>query len=322
MEHTGFSKDAIAKYVTGAVPLVSPDNKVGTVHKDIFEGVRDYETINYVYVVKGKKLVGVMSIKELANAKDSAKIGDVMRTELTTVRARTHRERAVLKALEHSLKAIPVIDKKGNFLGVVPSDSLLEILHQEANEDLFYIAGSGKPVVKEPVISQVSVRLPWILVGLFGGIITSTVITQFESTLLEMVRLAAFIPVILNISGNVATQSAVLFVRELTLGRITGIAKALVHEVLTGIVIGVASGVLLGLVAVIGHSSPTLGLIVGVSIVITQTFAAILGLLVPWIFKVTGKDPALGTGPVVTTLMDIVATTVYLTVAWGMLRVV
>jgi len=175
-------------------------------------------------------------------------------------------------------------------------------------------------VEKEPVLKQVRLRLPWILIGLLGGVISSRIIYGFEETLLKMVMLAAFIPVILSLSGNVAIQSAVVFVREISYGKIDRLFKAVMHEILMGIIIGLISGVLLAGIAMIMHKSAILGVIVGISIAITQTVAAMLGLLIPWIFKALGKDPAMGSGPMVTTLMDIVVVSVYLSIAWMMLN--
>jgi len=324
MKNNHLPQDAIGRYVIKEVPMCEGDNLVETVQNKIFSRADEFETINYVYVIgaDNKKLLGVVSIKELVKAVKGKKIKEIMQKTLVTVRARTNRGKAVLLALQNSLKALPVINKKERFLGVVASDALLGILEEEANQDFFNFEGSSKRIIKEPILKQVGARLPWILVGLGGGIISSSVIAGFESTLLELVRLAAFIPVILNISGNVATQSAVLFVREVSAGKLTQIVKAIWHEIFTGVLIGLVSGMLLGLVAVIGHTSVVLGVIVGVTIVITQTFAAFLGLVVPWAFKTLGRDPALGTGPVVTTMMDIVAVSVYLSVAWGMLQMV
>jgi magnesium transporter len=213
-----------------------------------------------------------------------------------------------------------VIDKKERFLGVVTSDTLLEIMHQEANQDFFYMAGSNKGVLKASVSSQVKSRLPWVLVGLASGVVSTSVIAGYESVLIELIKVAAFIPVILSISGNVATQSSILFVREIAFDRVSWGLKQVVHEGLIGMIIGLLSGLSLALLAVFLHGEPLVGLIVAVTIVITQAVAAMLGLTIPWIFKKLGKDPALGSGSVVTTLMDIVATSVYLTIAWVFLK--
>ncbi len=321
-EATGkLSKSAIGRLAIKDVPVCSRENKVETIKAEVLSKASNFETINYIYVVnKNNCLKGVISLKELLQANESRVVEKIMITKLITLRAGSHKEKAALAALEHNLKALPVVDKKGKFLGVVPSDTLLEILYEKANQDFFNFSGRKMAVEKEPVLKQVRLRLPWILIGLLGGVISSRIIYGFEETLLKMVMLAAFIPVILSLSGNVAIQSAVVFVREISYGKIDRLFKAVMHEILMGIIIGLISGVLLAGIAMIMHKSAILGVIVGISIAITQTVAAMLGLLIPWIFKALGKDPAMGSGPMVTTLMDIVVVSVYLSIAWMMLN--
>lgn len=217
-----YPPETAGRRIVANVPTVLPEERILDIRQKLFEKAQDFETLNYVYVVdRDKKLVGVFSIKEVFQKPEETKINDLMSRDIIKVRPHTDQEKVVILALKHNLKAIPVVDKENIFLGVVPSDVILEILHLEDVEDILRSAGISKYDSFSSKIFQASpglltkLRLPWLILGLFGGLFAAQIVSFFEDSLRVYFILTAFIPLIVYMADAVGTQTETLFIRSL-----------------------------------------------------------------------------------------------------------
>ena len=238
---------------------------------------------------------------------------------LSKVGPHLDQERVAILALKHNLKSVPVVDKKNIFLGVVPSDIILEILHSEDVEDILRFAGISKYNSFADKILQASpfvltkIRLPWLILGLFGGILAAQIVQFFESSLRTHFVLAAFIPLIVYMADAVGTQTETLFIRSLVYRM--NIKTYFLKEIRVSLSIALILGVLLTLVSYLWLGLFQIGIILGVSLFFTIVIAFILGLLVPYFFYKIKKDPAIASGPVGTIIRDVLSLIFYFSIA-------
>ncbi|HHW07907.1 MAG TPA: magnesium transporter [Clostridia bacterium] len=280
------------------------------------------ETVYYVYVINVKnKLVGVISLRELIVADPDAPIRTIMQTNVISVHAMTDQEEVARMVTKYGLLAIPVVDDDGSLLGIVTVDDIIDVIHEEATEDIYLLAGAGEIDEGLSLVGRlrasVASRLPWLLVTLFGGIIAGTVLKGIENELSQMVALAFFIPLLTGMGGNVGTQSSTLTVRGLATGEIEGheVWITLLKESLSGLIIGAICGGIVGSLAVILFKNWVLGVVVGAALVANMITAATMGTLVPLIFRRVGIDPAVASAPFISTSIDITGLLIYSTLA-------
>jgi len=283
----------------------------------------------YIYIVNDQnKLIGIISIKELFRTPKNTKVSHIMKKALTFVHPYADQEKVALLALQHNLKAIPVIDKNKNFLGVVPSDIVLNILHNETVEDALHSAGvhkfdlSATSVIKAPAIKMIKLRLPWLLLGLGGGVLAAQIVGFFEEALSKNLILAMFIPVVVYMSDAAATQTETLFIRSLALNQHLIIKNYFIREIKIGFVIALTCSSLLSIISIIWWKMPYLGLILGTSLFSAIIFAMSIALLIPIILNKFKKDPAIGSGPFATIITDILSLTIYFLIASTILEMV
>ncbi|MGC8924052.1 MAG: magnesium transporter [Candidatus Micrarchaeia archaeon] len=310
------------KRMISNVPITLHNATVNAVISELLTNSGKYEAIDYVYVLNTNKvLVGVVSIKELLTSPKSKKISEIMQTHIVTVKPHTNQERVVYLALSKGIRAVPVVDKEGHFLGVVPYNTILEIFHHEFSNDLLRFGGilhrTGKEfeILKLPILSVVKFRLPWLIIGVIGGFISASVVSGFEAVLSKYILLAAFIPVLAYLSDSVGTQSESLIVRSLALDPSMSIKKYISRELLVAFLLAVSCALMLGFIAYIGWNSLMLGLIVGFSMMLSIIAAVIISTSLPIIFDRLGIDPAFASGPFATLISDIVTLVIYFTVA-------
>ncbi|MCC7571540.1 magnesium transporter [Candidatus Micrarchaeota archaeon] len=306
------------EHITTKVPIVEPSATVSKTIKQIKKEITKYETINYIYVLEDKKLVGILSIKELFKSDSRIKISDMMKTKLVTAYMKEKQERVVLKSLKYNIKSIPVIDKKGNFLGVVPADELLDILQEEASDDLAKIAGIYHSH-KETVYDMVKARIPWILLGLFAGTVSAFIINTFSNLLESLIVVVFYIPVILNISGSVGNQAGIIYIKNQALGNIKDKLNYFIKDLKAGIIMAFVAGIGISFIEYFWNGNPYIGIVIGTAMVLSGISGLLVGLIIPLILESFGKDPAIGTGPVITATLDIIALLVYFGVVWFMI---
>lgn len=273
------------------------------------------ETINYIYVLdEDKKLVGVVSYRDLLLADLDDKIEDIMFTRIISVLAEMDQEEVARTIERYDFIAVPVVDYAGRLVGIITVDDVIDVFIQEANEDIHKLAASGKDIdFNTKAYVAAFRRLPWLVLLLFIGLISGNIISSFETTLEQVVALAFFMPMIAGMTGNTGTQSLAVVVRGLVSNDIgkKEIARLIWRELRVGLLIGVINGTLIAIIAYIWQGNIYLGLVVGLSLLATLIIGTLAGTIIPIILYQFKIDPAIASGPLITTLNDIFSLTVY-----------
>ena len=275
------------------------------------------ETIYYLYVVDEKhKLVGVLSLRELISARRDLLVSDIMHKKVVTVNVDDDQEIAVKTIDKYSLLAVPVIDTDERLMGIITVDDALEVLREETTEDIHRMAGitaQEDTVLTSSPVKAFQKRIPWLLVCLIGDLVAGNVIKGYSSTLEAVIALAFFIPVLMATGGNVGTQSLALAVRGLATEQLTrdNIIRNLIHETFAGLIAGIVCGGILAGIAFFWQGNPYIGVTVGVAMVIGLTVSALVGMLIPILLNIFNIDPAIASGPLITTVVDIITLVIY-----------
>ena len=297
----------------------------------------ELEMVFYLYVVDDRRhLVGVCSLRELLLADQAGKLGELMNARLTSVNTATDQEEVARLVARYDLLALPVVDDENKLVGVITVDDVIDIIQEEETEDMLLMAGVGagdeEEVLRAPVWKNALQRFPWLLAAFTGGIIAWQIYETFarrmgtdpvDEQVPLIIILAGFMPIIAGMGGNSGTQSATIVVRGLATGRIHGGQdfRVVVREVGVATMMGITFGVLLAVVA--GAISETISIemqiVLGLAIAASMTMAAFLGAAVPMLIGRIGFDPAIATGPVVTTAIDVVGVGAYFLIATTML---
>lgn len=280
------------------------------------------ETIYYVFVVDNQNhLIGVLSLRDLIAAADGTTLKNIMKRNVISVNVAVDQEEVARIVSKYDLLAVPVVDDQDRLLGIVTVDDVIDVMEQEATEDIYRFAGAGEVegvgLTDAPVLKVVKMRLPWLIVAMLGGTISGSVIGVYRSTLETIVVLAVFIPVIMGMGGNVGTQSSTIFVRGLATGEIdkSDVWDYFFREIKVGISMGFVCGSLISLTAFFWQGNPYLGLVVGTSMFITICVATLIGTLVPLLLNMAHIDPAITAGPFVTTIKDVTGLLIYFGIA-------
>jgi len=276
----------------------------------------------YIYCVNEKNhLVGVVSLHDLILSPGDSIVKDIMNTNPRMVSEHTDQEKVARLIQDYDLLALPVVDKKNTLIGIVTIDDVVDIIHEEMTEDFHKFSGivtEDDPKEGGSVLNMTKQRMPWIIILLFLGLISANLIGRFEDTLSAVVALAVFMPIILDSAGNVGTQSLAISVRSLTFGEKRDkkeFWKVFLQEFATGLLLGIAAGTVIGIISYIMYGNVYLGLVVGLSLFLTLSVASVIGYLVPNIFAKIGIDPAIASGPFITTLCDTSALVLYFSLA-------
>lgn len=285
-------------------------------------GHAELEMAFYIYVVNEfGHLMGVVSLRQLVVNPPAMTLGEMMATDVISVEVNADQEEVAKVAARYNFLAIPVVEDGNRLVGIVTIDDVIDVIREEATEDILKMAGAGDKVFQDPsVLRNFRVRAPWLFATWIGGICTSILIGAFQTTLEAEVLLATFMPMILGMGGNVGTQTATIMVRGLATGRVShdqGFAH-IGREIGIGMLLGLLYGLLLSGYALIRHNQPdllALPITVGLSIFSSMTVAAMVGAATPLLFSRLNIDPAVATGPIVTTCVDLLGSLVYFSVA-------
>lgn len=288
---------------------------------------REFETIGYVYVLdEGGVLIGVASLKQILQAKQGTKLGEIMNQKVISVKQHSHQERAVYLALRHGLRSIPVVDNEHRLVGVITHKSILSIFNHEFRKDLFQSSGirHAKEVesLDTPMSKLVKVRFPSLLLGLVGGLLAATIVTSFEEILNSYIVLASFIPVIVYLTDAVGTQSQTLVVRLLATEPGFSVFRYLVREVKIGLLLGLIFAVTLFAAEVLGWQQVEVGIVIGMSIFLSISFQAFFSTYLSIFLAKMKKDPAIASGPIATIISDITTIAMYFVIAVVMLELI
>jgi magnesium transporter len=289
---------------------------------------RDVEMVLYVYVLDGEgRLAGVASLRQLLLARPSATLGEIMTRDLITVGTDTDQEEVAKLAIRYDLLAIPVLDDDGRMAGIVTYDDIVDIVREEATEDFYKMAGTSDEEIlyQERSVKVASIRLPWLLVNLVGGVATGLLLQHFQMRLSEALFLLTFVPVIMGMGGNVGTQTSTIAVRGLATGRIGqgegSIRRFLWRQLKVGILLGVTCALIVALAALFLQRDLRYSLVVGGAMVAALVIASLNGALIPLLFERLGIDPAIASGPLVTTSNDITGILIYFGLATALIDV-
>jgi len=291
--------------------------------KKIRELAPEAEMIYYVYIIdKREKLVGVISLRDLIVADPQAKISEIMEENVISVLDTEDQETAAKIIADYDFLALPVVNKKGMLVGMITVDDIIDVMENEVTEDIHKMVGSSSEVYEDKLIKANSFirarsRISWLLICMIGGVLAGSVIRFFSNTLQNIVALAFFIPVIIDMGGNVGTQSATITVRALATGqlRMDELWQNIWAETRVGLLIGLFTGVILSAVALIWQNNIVVGVAIGLSMCITIIISAAMGTLLPLIFTKVGVDPAVSSGPLITTIIDIGGLSIYFSVS-------
>jgi magnesium transporter len=282
------------------------------------------ETVFYLYVVDAEhRLVGVVSLRQLVMAEPDTLLHNLMETDVISVTTDEDQAHIARLITQYDFLALPVVDRLHRLVGIVTVDDIIDVLSEEATEDMLRIAGvNPDEMLQASSRRTIRHRLPWLSVSWVGGLLASYVIDAHEETLSRLVMLAAFFPVITGMGGNAATQSLAIAVRGLAMGSLSPnqFGQTLLKEGRVGLSLGAIYGLLLGSVALFWHASPKLGLVVGIAIWAAMAIAAMLGGFLPLIFARLRIDPAVASGPFLTTAIDVIGLTIYLATAGLLLQ--
>jgi magnesium transporter len=317
--------DSAGKNATAKVPLISSKMTIEDVQKVLFENAKEFETINYIYIVgKNGHLRGVISIRDVFSHDPQTQIKSIMQTKLIKVHPHTDQEKASHIALKSGIKAVPVVDEAGYFLGVISSDRIQSILESEAKEDFYRFAGIiGKHHPDKTqdlsVIKLFKRRVPWILIGLLGGLLTAKIIGGFEDVLTENLILAGFIPLIAYIANAVGVQTQTVYIRDLATQAKFSTYYYTIKQIITSTLIGITCWASIILLAIFIWQTPFLGFVVGLSVFSAIIVATFFAIYIPYVLKMLGSDPAIGSGPFSTIIQDLLSIIIYFAIASALL---
>lgn len=276
----------------------------------------------FVYVLdEGERLAGVVRLEDLLLAPRSKPVEGLMKRDVYVVSPMADQEEVAEAFQRYDLMALPVVDDRGRLLGRITYDDVVEVLEREADEDMLKMAGvkaSGQELVYSDRVVRIALsRLPWLAATLAGLNVSALLYWQFLRTFPDRPELIPFIPMISAMGGNVGTQSSTIVVRGFAVGRVDfyNFGRVVSKELLIGCMMGLACGMVAGGVALAWRRDAHLAAAVGMSMVAAMTVATGIGSVVPFVFRLVRLDPAVASGPLITTTEDIVATLVYYTIA-------
>ena len=294
--------------------------KKGSTIADTLTAIRDapiqIEKKNYVYVVDEKgEPVGVVSMKDLIRTEPKTVIDSVMTPNVVAVHTDDDALEAAQLLRNRRFQMLPVLNDENCIVGVLLLDDAIEILSENMADMFMHMgAASADESFYTPPISSVKKRLPWMAGNVFLNLGAVAVIASFEATIEAVAALAIFLPMITDMGGNVGIQALSVSIRSIALGevRLSEYWRAAKKEILVGLINGLALGALFAVIAYYVQSSLTLGLVAGAALAINVLVAGIVGGTLPFLIKRWGGDPAMMTGPVLTTITDITGVTIYL----------
>lgn len=276
------------------------------------------ETIYYIYVInQEEQLVGVISLRDLIVNEDDTLISEIMSERVIAVHVGDDQVDVAQTFRDYDFLALPVIDYDDRLLGIVTVDDIIDVIDEEATSDYSGLAGVNVEEVSENPVKAATRRLPWLITLLFLGMATATLISKYEVLVSEASILAVFISLITGTAGNAGTQSLAVAVRRLAMNdnKKNNFLTIVVGEVLTGLVTGAITGITIFLIVTVWKGNPTLGFVIGIAMMAAITVANLAGSLIPMLMDRLGFDPAVASGPFITTLSDLTSVLIYFNIA-------
>ncbi|GAA0798260.1 magnesium transporter [Faecalicatena orotica] len=278
------------------------------------------ETIYTCYVTDKRKLIGIVTAKELMTSDDNAVISDLMETEIISVSTHTDKEEVAQLFRKYDLLAIPVLDAEGLMVGIVTFDDAMDVMVEEATEDITKMAAmspSEQSYFETSVFSHAKHRIAWLLVLMFSATLTGTIITKYEDAFAAIPLLVSFIPMLMDTGGNCGSQSSTLIIRGIALNEIQfrDIFRVMFKEFRVSIIVGVVLALANGVRILIMYHDVSLALVIGLSLSVTIVISKLIGCMLPLLAKKVNLDPAIMAAPLITTMVDTCSILVYFNIA-------
>jgi magnesium transporter len=262
-----------------------------------------------IYVVDPSyNLQGIIALDKFLRAKRDVRIGDMMQTNVIEVLATEDQERAARIFERYDLVEVAVVDESKRLVGVLTIDDIVDVIHEEATEDMQLLAGVGDEEISDTVAKTVRGRATWLLVNLVTAILASLIIGLFDATIQQMVALAVLMPIVASMGGNAATQTMTVTVRALAMNELDGykIRRLVLREMVVGILNGAIFALLIGALTWLRFFNPGLGLVIGLAMIVNMIAAGTAGILIPLGLNKLKVDPAVASSVFVTTVTDVV----------------
>jgi len=311
-----YPDNAAGQYMTTQVVALPQQTTVAEALAEVRRQGRDLEAVYYLYVVDEEGvLTGVVSFRQLLVAPEEGTLGELMTPEPVAAHALDHRERVAAIVTRYGFLSVPVIDDRGRLVGAVTVDDVVDFIQEDAEEDLFLMAGiAEEDRVSTPVLHSVRRRIVWSALNVGTAMVASTVITLFEGSIEKVVVLATFMPVVAGLGGNAGSQALTVMIRSLATGDLVhgDQLRAVLRQGAIGLILGCAAGVGTGLSVWLWKGNPWLGLILFFAMVVNMAIGALVGATVPLVLRALKQDPAAGSGILVTGMTDSLGFMVFL----------
>ncbi len=324
-----FDDSMIGSKMTTNYIVAKENSSIKQVMKELVSQAAENDNVQKIFIVKDDEtLVGVVDLRDLIIARQTQSIDDILCLKYPFFYADTLIEDCIEELKTYNEDEIPILDKNQRLIGVITSGDIVEVVHEEITEDYAKLAGlTDTEDLKEPIFKSIKKRAPWLLILLGLGLIISAIIQSFQNHIpTSLLIIYTFQSLILNMSGNTGTQSLAVTIRVITDEKLTAkeifsfILKELRVGFFNGLIVGLLSFVAIGLylefiapasIAMLSLSGFTISMCIGLSLLVAMTIASLAGTLIPLLFKKIGIDPAVASGPLITTLNDLIAVCTY-----------
>ena len=277
---------------------------------------KEHMGVYYLYVVDSDGILsGILSLRDLLLAKADTNINELMNRQIVTVEPTVDREEVAQLFSQYNLLGMPVVDENRKLLGVITVDDVIDIIEEEATEDIYYMAGlSEADRAFSPLKESVRRRLPWITLNIGTACLSALVVGFFQKSIVQAVALAVFMPVVVQVAGSVGIQTLTVITRSIALGELefATAGRAIGKEMGSGLIIGLIAGLIVGGVGYLWMGNMYLGIVLASAMVLTMVLAGTIGALIPLTLRAMGFDPALGSGVAVIAITDVCGFVIFL----------
>lgn len=307
-------------HATSNVPTARAGESAAAVRASLIGESFDYA--DEIAVLEDGRLTGLLSIERLLDAPDDARVESLMDPDPPLAEPGADQHRVARRMVDHGETGIVVVDTDGRFLGLIPAHRMLDVLLDEHERLLArlagYLAGSrqARGAAQEAVGQRLWHRLPWLLIGLAGAMLSAVIMSAFERTLDETVLIAFFVPAVVYLAGAVGTQTQAVLIRGMSAG--VAIRSVLRRELISGVIIGVLLGAVFLAFATFAWGDEQVALAVALALLMSCSISTFVAIALPWIFERFGTDPAFGSGPLATVIQDLLAMLAYLMIAMAL----
>lgn len=321
-----YPEHSIGRLISNKYIAVYPDWKVSQVLEHIRKKGIDSESIEIIYVINEKgKLIDDLPLRKLLLVDPSTPLEDILDGHFVSLYSNQDKEEAAQIFKKYDMYAMPVVDSEGILIGIVTNDDILDVIDEEATED-FHKGSAILPLEKKflntPVIELWKSRISWLIILIFVNIFSGAGLAHFEKLIQSVVALVFFLPLLVDSGGNAGAQSATLAIRSMALGELSpkDFFKAIAKELSVSFLLGLAMGVAVFILGAL-RSNITIGFIVSISMLAIIMVSSLIGLVLPFLFNRLGMDPAVASGPLITSIADILGILLYLNIASNLLKI-